>query len=141
MAGYSAFATVLTKVGVGAIAELTSIGGPGISGETIDVTSHDSAAAAANAAAFREFVAGVKDGGSVSIEGNFTADASHLALFNDLAAGTRDNYTIEYPDGAGGVLATWDIDCIGTGFEITGAFDDKLSFSGSLKVSGVPTLT
>jgi hypothetical protein len=134
-AAMSVFGTPL-YVGGYAVGELTYFGGPGLSGETVDVTSHQSPAAALNAAAFREYVAGVKDGGSVSLEGNFMMDPTQDEFVADLSAGTLAVVDIFYP----GAIAEWSFTGILSGFEQSAAFDDKLGFSGSVKVSGVPVL-
>ena len=50
------------------MAEVNSISGPGMSRETIDVTSLDSNAG------YREFISGIRDAGTVSLSMNFTHD-------------------------------------------------------------------
>lgn len=128
-AGYS---TTLMK-GAVAIAELTSISGPDMSADAIDCTSHDSDDM------FREFIAGIKDGGSVNIEGNAVfSDAGQIALYTDLCAGSRDEYTITYTLGAGAPTIVFD--AIVTAFSTDAPYDDKLSFSATLKVCGKPVL-
>ncbi len=129
MAGVNAFGTVLT-VG-SAIAELTNIGGPGLSAETIDVTSHDSTDA------WREFVGGLKDGGEITVDGNFTTAAAANTLIILLGVLTS-GATIVFPTTP---ATTWTFDCIVTGYETTAPMEDKLSFTATLKVSGKPVLT
>ena len=127
----SAFGTTLKK-GVTAIAELTNIGGPSLSAATIDATSHDSADG------YREFLQGLRDGGEISIEGNFIpGNAGQVAIVTDLNDGSLDEYTITFP----AVMATtWTFDAIVTAFESSSPFDDKASFTATLKVSGKPVL-
>lgn len=133
MAGTTAFSTTIAK-GAQAIAEPTSITGPGISGDTIDVSSHDSPDT------FREFVAGMRDGGEVSIEFNLDlSDAGQVALYTDVCDGSLDAYTITYTLGTGAPTCTFN--AIVTSFEISAPYDDKLSGSATLKVSGKPTVT
>lgn len=133
--GYSAFGTTLKWNGE-ALAELQSIGGPGISVETVDLTSHDSLAAASG---FREFVAGLRDGGDVSIEGNFIPGdtAGQRAFITDMKAGTIREVIITGPSGAG---FTWTFNAIATAYEPSYPFDGKLGFTATLKVTGKPTL-
>lgn len=127
----AAFGTVLAKGGV-SIAELTSIGGPTLSADTLDATSHDSADG------YREFLQGLRDGGEISIEGNFIPDnAGQDALYDDFNDGSVDEYTITFPDS----IAVWTFDAIVTAFETNAPFDEKLSFSSTLKVTGKPELT
>ena len=52
------------------VAQITNISGPGISTDAIDVTTHQSASA------HREFLAGLVDGGEVTFEMVFDAEAS-----------------------------------------------------------------
>jgi len=127
----AAFGTVLT-VG-SAIAQLTSISGPNISMDTIDMSSHDSADRA------REFVAGMIDGGEISVEGNLTSANSAAALLALMAAGTvTSGATIAFPDPPN---LTWEFDCLVTAVSTDAPYEGKISFSATLKVSGLPTLT
>jgi predicted secreted protein len=129
-AGYS---TTLMK-GAVAIAELQTISGPNMSADAIDCTSHDSDNM------FREFIAGIKDGGEISIEGNAVfSDAGQIALYTDLVDGSIDAYTITYTLGAGAPTITFN--ALVTAFATEAPYDDKLSFSATLKVTGKPTLT
>lgn len=130
--GYSAFGTTL-KWNAQPLAELQSIGGPGISIDTVELTSHDSAYA------FREFVAGLRDGGDISIEGNFIPGdtAGQRAFITDMKAGTKREVIITGPSAAG---FTWTFDAIATGYEPSYPFDGKLGFTATLKVTGKPTL-
>ncbi len=126
----AAFGTVLT-VGT-AVAELTSISGPSISMDTIDVSSHDSADRA------REFVAGMIDGGEVSVEGNLTSANSAAALLALMAAGTVTvGATIAFPDPPN---LTWTFDCLVTAVSTDAPYEGKISFSATLKISGLPGL-
>ena len=127
----SAFGTTLKK-GATAIAELTNIGGPSLSAATIEATSHDSDDG------YREFLQGLRDGGDISIEGNFIpGNAGQVALTTDLNDGSLDAYTITFP----AVMATtWTFNAIVTAFECSAPFDDKASFTATLKVSGKPSL-
>jgi len=130
--GLNAFGTTFKWNGT-ALAELTSIGGPKLKVDTIDLTSHDSTSG------FREFVAGLKDGGEIKIEGNFIAGdtSGQIAFITDLKAGTKREVIITGP--AAGAF-TWTFDAIGTDYEPTFPDDGKLGFSASLKVTGVPVL-
>jgi predicted secreted protein len=130
--GFSAYGTTLQWNGE-ALAELTSIGGPSLSIDTIELTSHDSTDA------FREFVAGLRDGGDISIEGNFIPSDTdgQVAFVTDAKAGTTREVIITGPTSA---AFTWTFDAIVTSYEDTYPFDGKLGFSATLKVTGVPVL-
>ena len=115
------------------IASLTNIGGVELSADDVDVTAHDSADN------YREFVQGLKDGGSVSIEGNYTHHTSQITLKTLFDAGEASGVVamkIEFP----GALATWTFNGYINGFSTDAPLDDKLTFSASIKVTGKPVL-
>lgn len=130
--GLSAFGTTLKWNGE-TIAELTSIGGPGISVDTIDLTHH------ASADGFREFVGGLADGGEVSIEGNFIPSdtAGQVALIADMIAKTVREVIITGPTAG---AFTWTFNALIIAFEPAHPYDDKLSFTATMKVIGKPVL-
>jgi len=127
-----AFGTTLKK-GATAIAELTNIGGPGVKADTIDVTSHDSPNK------FREFLAGVKDGGEVSIEGNFipTDTTGQVAAYNRLIDGVQGIFYTFFPSAVGEWLFNGQV----TALENTAAYEDQIGFSATVKVTGKPILS
>jgi predicted secreted protein len=129
-AAIAGYGTTLKRDG-NAIAELTSISGPSKARDTIDVTNFGSPDT------YREFIAGMKDGGEVGIEGNFIASDTdgQVGLDTDFEAGTIQDFIITFPDST-----TWTFTAIVTKFETTDTFDGKVGFSASLKVSGKPTL-
>ena len=138
--GQSAFGTIFRiekgtdLVGVG---ELTDIGGPSISVDDVEVTSHQSTDA------HREYEAGLVDAGEMSIEGNLTSgNANQLKDIADARA--KVDLDVEYPpylDGANWKCMYFDLNGILTAWEPSAPYEDKLSFSGSVKISGKPTLT
>lgn len=117
------------------IAELTSISGPSESMDPIDLTSHDSASA------FREFVAGLHDGGEITIEGNFIKGDTdgQIAMHTDFQATTVKAWIIKMPGWASApqIAGNGYI----TAFSFDFPFDGKISFSATIKVTGKPTLT
>jgi len=134
MAGYSAFGTILS-IGGTDVAELTSISGPSVSADTIDVSSHDSLVADD---AYRTYVGGLLDGGEVSMEGNLTTAVAGNVIMTALEGRVEVAIVITFPAAAG--VATWTFDGIVTGFESSAPHDGKLGFSASIKVSGQPVL-
>ncbi|MEU1194921.1 phage tail tube protein [Streptomyces sp. NPDC005813] len=138
MSGINAFGTQL-KRGDGAtpsevftaIAEATGISGPGLSRETLDVTSHGSPDG------WMEFIGGLKDGGEVSVDINYQP-AEHDALVDDFEDNDPRNYQLVFPDPD---ETTWSFKAILTGFEPDAPYDDKLSASLTFKVTGKPTLS
>ena len=100
-----------------ALVDLTSISGPRESMETIDLGNHDSADAT---------VAGLRDGGEISFEGNFIKGDS-----TDFQRGTKGAWIIKCPG------------YVRSGNGILTSFKRNLdgSVSGTIKVTGKPTLT
>lgn len=138
MPGLNAFGTSLQR-GDGAttteaflaIANVTSIQGPQLSRETIDVTAHNSANA------WMEFVGGLKDGGEVSLDVNYDPSV-HDDLVTDLDDIAPRNYKLVFPVTP---VVTWSFKAILTEFSSEAPYDDKLAASLTLKVSGKPTIT
>lgn len=140
--GISAFGTLL-KSGDGAsptesfttIAEVTNIGGPNLSLDAIETTSHSSIGG------WKEFIGGLLDGGEVSLEINYdpvgaTHDAS-TGLIYDMINRTVRNFELVFPDTGN---TTWSFSALVKAFEPSEPVDDKLTASVTLKVSGQPTL-
>ena len=132
MSGAAAFGTVF-KIGTTAVANLTDISGPSIAVDSIDVTAHDSADD------YREFVAGVIDGGEVSLEGNISTNAEYNTLLTTLEArDATQSFTIEFPTGTVNNIT---FNGFFTALETGAPFEDKLTFSATVKVSGKPNLS
>ena len=115
------------------ILELTNIGGPSQSRETVDVTSHDSPDG------FRELIAGPAVGGEISIKGNLLpGDANgQVAFHTDMQGGTKRSCFIVPPMAEG---SAWSFSAFAKGFEGSFPYDDKEGVSGSLQITGKPTL-
>jgi predicted secreted protein len=137
MAGIDGFGTALQR-GNGATPEVftalgnvTSIKGPGIKRDTIDVTAHDSEDA------WMEFVGSLKDGGEVDVDVNYDP-SKHDALIADFDDDAPRNYRLVFPDED---ATTWTIKALLTEFQPEAPYDDKLAASLKFKVSGKPTLS
>lgn len=119
------------QIGANVITELTSIAGLDISQETIDSTNLSSTGG------YREFIAGFKDGGEVSVSGNFNGSDTNgqMALYTALNSSTTDSYTITYPSGG-----SWTFDGVVTGFSTGAELEDLVTFEATIKVSGKPSL-
>ena len=117
-----------------AFGEVTSITPPGLSRDAIDA-SHNASPGQA-----REFVAGLIDGGEVSLEFNLIpSSASAAALMAEFALTGSSALTarqIVFPDGA-----IWAFNAFLTGFEQEDPVDDKMSGTATYKISGLPVLT
>ena len=129
---------VLLKVGDGAsseaftaIAELIGLSGPGLSLDTVESTHTESLNAA------KEYIAGLKDGGEVSVDLNFLpGNATHTALIADWAARTLRNFEIVWPDTGS---TKWSFSAFVTNYEPSAPIEDRMTASASLKITGVPT--
>ena len=131
MAGEDGFGTQLQRFGGStfeAIASVTSISGPGLKRETIDVTAHDSTDG------WMEFLGGLKDGGEVSCDINHRPSV-HDVLVADLEDDDPRTYRIEWPSGA-----AWTFDAILTGYEPDSPYDGKLAASLTWKITGKPVV-
>jgi predicted secreted protein len=118
------------------IAEVTSISGPNESAASIDVTSFDSTS--------REYIAGLRDGGEVSIEFNFVGDdVSQAGLRADFASGAKRNFTIDLDDATATltVASKYAFAAVVTALGANFAVDDKITGSATLKISGDVTFT
>jgi hypothetical protein len=136
-----AFGTLL-KMGDGAtpetfatIAEVTTIGGPTLGMDVIEVTHHESPNG------FKEKIGALKDGGEVTLDINYQpATATHgyssgllYAYYNK----TRKNFKLVFPDTA---VTTWILPALVTRIQPTAPVNGKLGASVTLTVCGAPTL-
>lgn len=131
MAGIDGFATTLARETVtpgtyAVIANVTALKPPAIKRNTIDVTAHDSTGQ------WMEFLGGLKDGGEVSFDVNYAPDL-HDVLLADLSI-QGHNWRVTFPD-----AVAWTFKAILTGYAPDAPYDDKLSATITLKVTGVPT--
>jgi len=114
------------------IAEVKSISGPDISRDTLDVTNMDSSGN------FREFVATLQDGGTVSFDINFIGDnATQTGLKTDMDAGTARNFELLMPN-TGATLFTFTALIVGISYSFE--VDGIISASISLKITGTVTI-
>lgn len=121
-----------TKILIGAnsVAELTSIGGLELSADTTETTTLDSGG-------WRTFMQSLKDAGEASISGYFNPGDTNgqVALYNAFNSGAVLPYTILFPFGA-----SWTFNGIVTGISTGAEMEDGVSFEGTIKVTGAPTL-
>lgn len=136
MAGSRSIGTTLTLKGTNGasdtlIGHLTSIGEIGLENEEIDVTDLDSEGD------FKEYIAGSRDAGEVSISGNLVADSVINTIYG--LADTRDvvPWEVTYPTGA-----KWGFNAFVKSFKDGEKTPDGLlTFTSGLRVSGKPTFT
>lgn len=115
------------------VGELTSVSMPAISRDAIDVTHMQSLEK------WREFIAGLKDGGEVSGDLNFVPGSDGTTrLMAELAQDEVTSCEISIPTTP---AYKWTFDAILTGFEPGDApVDDKMAGTVTFKVTGKPTL-
>lgn len=116
------------------VAEITELTPPAMSRDSIDVTNH------ASASGYREFISGLRDGGEVKFKANWLpTNSTHdgttglLESFND---DINHNWKIILPAS----LIT--ITLVGhlTAFEPDLPLEEQAQLSGTIKVSGKPTV-
>lgn len=119
--------TVLKK-GTQAIGGITSLGGPGLSREVIDVTDLDDDA--------RAKIAGLLDAGEVTLELNYEPDdTQHAQILTDILSsdGGSAAYSILFSDAA---TTTKTFTAFVSAFEPSASVGDKLSASVTLTITG-----
>lgn len=132
MTKYSAYGTAL-KRGTVEIAQVTSISGPGISLDTVDVTEHDGSG-------WEEVVPTILRSGEVTLEIAYDpADTTHKnasgGLLYDLVQRASSVYTLTFPSSH-----SWSFSAYVTGFEPSAPVDGALTASVTLKITGAVTL-
>lgn len=113
------------------IAHLTSIGEIGIESEEIDVTDLDSPED------FKEYIAGTKDAGEVSLAGNIHEETIVEKMLSLANSRSVESWKVTYPSGA-----TWTFSGFIKSFKDGEKTSDGIaSFTATIRVSGAPTYT
>ena len=111
------------------VSNATSIGFPAPEIDEIEVTNHDSVGG------YREFLPGLKDGGTVDFEGIVSDDSVVTGLQNAFDATVVYNWKITTRSGA-----VWTFDGYMASFgEGNAEIDSARTYAGSIRVSGKPT--
>jgi len=132
MPGKAAFGTTITGPG-GAIANVTTISGGGITLDTEDVTSHDSTDS------FEEAVATILRSPEWTLEINYDpTEATHKNTANGLLALLIARAPVAWT--LGGPLGAWSFSGFVTSFEPSAPHDGKLTAACKLKPTGSMTL-
>ncbi len=113
------------------IAEVSDISGPSKSRETIEVTNFDSADG------YKEFIAGFRDPGTVSLSMNFTHDSYDL-MNQDFENDARQNYRIVLPNTE---RSTLEFEGLVTELPLAVPIGDKVTCDVTIQVSGKVTFT
>lgn len=124
-------AAVQSTISVGsAVAEVVNIGGPNISVDMIDVTHLTSTDS------WREFLAGLVDGGEVTMDCNLTT-ANAAAMFAKLGAASASACTITLA----GTSGTLTFNAHVSGISVSTQVADKIGMTVTLKTTGKVTYT
>jgi predicted secreted protein len=87
---------------------------------------------------YKEFIAGLRDGGTITFEGNYIPkDASQTPIKADFDAGASASWTIVIA----GALGTWTATCFVQDIAPAYPVDDRITMTGTLKITGKPVLT
>lgn len=124
-----------------AVLGITNITGPNMQREAIDVTDMDSGT-------YRKFIGGLVDAGEVQFEANFLprndtqnqSEGGFMAEFDKGSCDSRGNWRITLPACAGEPDGYFEFAGVVTGQSIQIPMETKMAFSGTIKVSGRPTL-
>ena len=110
------------------IANLTSIGEIGVESEEIDATDLDSPNN------YKEFIAGSKDAGEVSLAGNIKDETNVEKMLALAESQSMEQWTVTYPSGA-----TWTFSGFVKSFKDGEKTPDGLAtFSATIRISGKP---
>ena len=116
------------------IAEITELTPPTMSRDSIDVTSHGSADG------YREFISGLRDGGEVDFKANWLPTNSTHDFTTGLGETFNDNSTHNFKIILPNTLATISFSGFLTAFETELPLEEQGALSGTIKVSGKPTI-
>ena len=114
-----------------AVAKINSISGPGMTRDTIDVTSLDSTGG------YREFITGFRNAGTISLSMNFTRTA-YEQMLNDFDSDTVQNYQVDLPDVENTSL---DFEGIVTELPLSIPADDKITAEVVIQITGQVVLS
>lgn len=133
--GVHGYGTILKK-GATVISDWVNITGPSLSMDPVEYT-HGS-----SPDKFREFAAGLRDAGELSVELNLApASTVQAGFISDFINGTIATYTLQWVSNAGAVLATFSFSAMVTAYEPGTPHDDKVSLNVTWKITGKPTFS
>lgn len=116
------------------VGEVRSMSGPSMETDEIDVTTHSSAAAGA----FKEFIMGLIDAGSVEFDVNYVpSDPTHIGLRTDFLNRTKRNWQIVLP----GAIQTISFAGYVKSMPFEFPVDDAIMQKISIRCTGAPTFS
>lgn len=114
------------------VLEVKQISFGGLKLDTADATHMESPSA------FREKIATIKDGGEVSITGNFLpGQSNHQGITTDFKNRTLRNFKVTWSDSG---PTSWNFSAYVNNIAPQSSFDGELSWTIGLMISGAPTL-
>jgi len=127
--GHVGHGTTLAGTTSGTIGNVINVTVGGRTRDMIDISTMDSTDK------FREYIAGMADEGEFTAEVNFDDGAIATAINTAFQAATSETWRIDF--------GTKYFECTGiiTGFDINDPFDDKITMSITIKLSGKGTWT
>ena len=115
---------VAVSVATNDIGDLTDVSIGGVDVSFVDITTHDSASG------WKEFVGGLKDGGSLDLTGAYkVGDTGQAYLFGN--PGATAACVVTFSDSS-----TASFDAVVGGFNTSNPLDDTVEFTCSLKITG-----
>lgn len=130
--GKSASVGTTLTVNIKAVGGLKSIDGIDVNADSVEVTD------LANSTGYKEFVAGFKDPGEVSVSGYMDGeDAGQNEMYTLLNSGAIADCSIKFPAAIG---KTWTFKAAVTEFKTGVDVSDAITFDAKLKISGQPVL-
>ena len=139
-AAISGYGTLLKRGDAGSpetfstVGEVRSMSGPSMETDEIDVTTHSSAAAGA----FKEFIMGLIDAGSIEFDTNYVpSDPTHIGLRNDFLNRTKRNWQIVLP----GAIQTISFAGYVKSMPFEFPVDDAIMQKISIRCTGAPTFS
>lgn len=127
------YGTLLQRAGV-TVLEIMKIGGPVMKADMKEVSNMLSPNT------YKEFIAGLRDGGTVTFEGNYIPKEgtnSQVTLRTDFESGTQSSWTIVLPNS----LGTWTFTAMVADLSPAYPVDDRITVTGTLKITGKPILS
>lgn len=118
---------IAVTVATNAVGELTDVNLTGVDVNMIDITNHGSSGG------YKEFLGGLKDGGSLDLSGNFDeADVGQEYIRDNPGVSAAVVVTLSNGD-------TISFSAICGAYNVSNPLDDKITFSTSLKITGAVT--
>jgi predicted secreted protein len=114
-----------------ALGEITNVSPPPMTRDILDATHMESPGG------WREFIAGLKDGGEMSVDLNFVPGGATDETLRDMQTeGEPRPLKVRFPNGV-----EWGFDAYCTGYEPAVPVDDKMTATATFKITGEPDFT